>query len=285
MRNMEQATMNHKRQWGPWHATSTASGAPKNASSVGESDNREAASKGSPVDDPTSDFFHESSQILTGLCGTLQVAMLVDSDEHELRRAIQQSVDQGRQLLRLFRSFRAEVRTLHYNATTDPLTGLKNRRTFDEHLSLEISRSLRHRKPFGLLLLDLRKFKLANDQYGHTVGDDILRAVARACVECMRSSDISFRIGGDEFAVLLPHAERPGAETLAKRVARKFEIYAKPLAPNLPLGVDYGIAVCPDDGAGPRELLQTADRNLYEEKQAASQLAPVATNRAFVLAV
>ena len=239
-----------------------------------------------PEHDQTSVFFHESSQILTALCGTLQVATLVDSNPLEYRRTVQQSVKQARRLLQLFRSFRAELKTLRYNATTDHLTGLQNRRTLEEHLSREISRSLRHQEPFAFVLFDLRKFKLANDHYGHAVGDDILRAVARACLECTRASDISCRIGGDEFVILLPDAERFGAETIAERVAQKFETYAKPLAPNAPLGIDYGIAIFPEDGKEPKELFQTADRKLYENKKAVSQLnqSPIARKHAFAQA-
>jgi diguanylate cyclase (GGDEF)-like protein len=200
------------------------------------------------------------------------VALLVDSDAQGYRRTIQHSFEQGERLVQLFRSFREEFETLRYNAGTDPLTGLKNRRTFEEYLGREISRSIRYGTSFALLLLDLRKFKLTNDTYGHAVGDDILRSVARACFEGTRASDISCRIGGDEFAILLPQAERSSVEAFAERVARKFGLYAKPLAPDTPLGIDYGIAIFPEDGDGATKLFQNADEKLYESKQRASRL-------------
>jgi diguanylate cyclase (GGDEF)-like protein len=165
-----------------------------------------------------------------------------------------------------------EVEKLRYNAATDPLTGLKNRRMFEECLGREINRSSRYRTSFAMLLLDLRRFKIANDTYGHATGDKILRSVARASVETIRGSDISCRIGGDEFAILLPQAERASAEALAERIARKFEAYARPLAPDTPVGIDYGIAIFPEDGEGPTELFQAADRNLYASKQRPSRL-------------
>ncbi|MGA2611739.1 MAG: GGDEF domain-containing protein, partial [Terriglobia bacterium] len=115
-----------------------------------------------------------------------------------------------------------ELEKLRHNAATDPLTGLKNRRMFEEYLGGEINRSSRYGTSFALLLLDLRRFKIANDTYGHATGDEILRSVARASVETIRGSDISCRIGGDEFAILLPQAERSSAETLAERIAGKF---------------------------------------------------------------
>jgi diguanylate cyclase (GGDEF)-like protein len=160
-----------------------------------------------------------------------------------------------------------ELEKLRHNAATDPLTGLKNRRIFEENLAREINRGRRYGTSFAILLLDLRRFKLANDTYGHATGDEILRSVARASVETIRGSDISCRIGGDEFAILLPQAERASAEALAERIARKFEAYARPLAPNTPVGVDYGIAIFPQDGEEAAKLYQTADKNLYESKQ------------------
>jgi hypothetical protein len=106
--------------------------------------------------------------------------------------------------------------------------------------------------------------------------------VARASVETIRGSDISCRIGGDEFAILLPQAEKSSAEALAERIAGKFETYAKPLAPNTPVGIDYGIAIFPEDGEDATHLFQSADKNLYESKQRAARLqeAPVVTARA-----
>lgn len=165
-----------------------------------------------------------------------------------------------------------ELEKLRHNAATDPLTGLKNRRMFDDHLAREINRAGRYQSSFALLLMDLRRFKLANDAYGHAVGDEILRSVARASVETIRGSDIACRIGGDEFAILIPQAERASAEALAERIARKFEAYAKPLAPATPVGIDYGIAIFPEDGDAAARLFQTADKNLYQNKQKASRL-------------
>ena len=90
-----------------------------------------------------------------------------------------------------------ELEKLRHNAATDSLTGLKNRRMFEEYLVREINRSSRYGTSFALLLLDLRGFKSVNDTYGHATGDEILRSVARASLETIRGSDISCRIGGD----------------------------------------------------------------------------------------
>ncbi len=159
-----------------------------------------------------------------------------------------------------------ELKKLRYNAATDPLTGLNNRRMFEEHLGQEIGRSTRYGYPFVLLAFDLRNFKSVNDAYGHAAGDEILRTVARSCLETLRGSDIPCRTGGDEFAIILPQADRPGSVVLAERIARKFEAYARPFAPGAPVGIDYGMAVFPEEGQDFNSLIAVADRSLYASK-------------------
>lgn len=162
-----------------------------------------------------------------------------------------------------------ELKKLRHDATTDPLTGLNNRRMFEEYLGQEIDRCTRYGSSFALLLLDLHEFKGANDTYGHATGDEILRSVARASIGAIRGSDIPCRTGGDEFAILLPEAGRSGAQALAERIARRFEEYARPLAPSTPVGMDYGIAVFPEDGHDAASLFASADKSLYVSKQKA----------------
>ena len=162
-----------------------------------------------------------------------------------------------------------ELRKLRYNAATDPLTGLNNRRIFEEYMHREINRASRYGTSFALLSLDLRKFKSVNDTYGHAAGDEILRCVARASLEAIRGSDISCRTGGDEFAILLPQAERGSAEVLAERIARKFQEYANSVAPNTAVAIDYGIAIFPEDGHDAATLFASADKTLYASKHRA----------------
>jgi len=162
-----------------------------------------------------------------------------------------------------------ELKKLRYNAATDSLTGLNNRRMFEEYLGQELDRSTRYGTSFALLALDLRNFKSVNDLYGHSAGDEILRSVARASLETLRGSDIACRTGGDEFTILLPQAERPGAVVLAERIARKFEAYSRSFTPRAPVGIDYGIAIFPEDGKDASSLLAAADRSLYASKQKA----------------
>ncbi len=168
-----------------------------------------------------------------------------------------------------------ELRKLRYNAGTDSLTGLNNRRIFEEQLNREINRGSRHGSIFSLLSLDLRKFKSVNDTYGHAMGDEVLRGVARACAEVLRASDTTSRTGGDEFAILLPEAERASAQALAERIARKFQAYARDIAPDTSVAIDYGIAIFPEDGHDAATLFASADKALYANKQRAHRRAAV----------
>lgn len=162
-----------------------------------------------------------------------------------------------------------ELKRLRQSAATDPLTSLYNRRLFDESLAKELSRSQRYSYPLGLLLLDLRNFKKANDTYGHAIGDEILISLAQACTETIRGSDYACRIGGDEFGLLLPQSDGKSASALARRIVHKFEHQAQRLAPDAGPGLDYGVASFPEDGDKPASLFEVADRRLYAYKKEA----------------
>lgn len=159
-----------------------------------------------------------------------------------------------------------ELKRLRHNAATDPLTGLYNRRLFQEYMAKELARSQRYGSPLALLLFDLRNFKRVNDTYGHATGDEILRSVARAFRESIRGSDHGFRIGGDEFSVLLPQSESPSAHGLAQRITEKFERQARIVAPDAESGLNYGVASYPKDGESAERLYEVADHNLYTHK-------------------
>ena len=124
-----------------------------------------------------------------------------------------------------------EFRKLQVNAVTDPLTGLYNRRLFAESFEKELNRARRYGLPLSILILDLRRFKDVNDKYGHPRGDDVLRAVAGTLQKTMRTSDSAFRIGGDEFALLLPQTDAPQALALSRRIGSVFAESLDPLHP------------------------------------------------------
>jgi diguanylate cyclase (GGDEF)-like protein len=106
-------------------------------------------------------------------------------------------------------------------ATTDPLTGLANRRHFLGALDAEWSRFQRYYRSLSILMIDIDYFKNVNDSYGHAVGDEAIRAVAEACLQGKRKSDIVGRVGGEEFAVLLPETTLTRARIVAERIRRR----------------------------------------------------------------
>ena len=104
---------------------------------------------------------------------------------------------------------------LRHLADHDPLTGLRNRRLFEHDLRLQVARSRRYGEVAALMVIDLDEFKQVNDQHGHKVGDDALKAVASALMRRLRETDLVARLGGDEFAVLLPHIDQAGVASVA----------------------------------------------------------------------
>jgi diguanylate cyclase (GGDEF)-like protein len=161
-----------------------------------------------------------------------------------------------------------ELKKLQVNAATDPLTGLYNRRLFEEYFEKELNRSRRYDLSLALITLDLHMFKDVNDRFGHPRGDEVLRLAASTLRHSMRTSDYAFRIGGDEFALLLPQADSEQAGTLGRRIHTNFAAVLQPQRMDLPLGLDYGLAVYPQDGDQISTLTKIADERLYQMKYA-----------------
>jgi diguanylate cyclase (GGDEF)-like protein len=159
-----------------------------------------------------------------------------------------------------------DFRKLQINAATDSLTGLYNRRLFDEYCEKELNRAKRYGQHLAVVILDLHKLKEVNDRLGHLQGDQVLQLAAATLRKTLRASDFAFRIGGDEFALLLPQTDPEQATTLCRRVRSLYE--AEIRARHIALGVtlDFGIAVHPQDGAQKAELMGVADERLYELK-------------------
>ncbi|WP_374676218.1 diguanylate cyclase domain-containing protein [Ideonella sp.] len=154
---------------------------------------------------------------------------------------------------------------------TDGLTGIANRRRFDRRLREEWQRAQRHGVPMALLLADVDHFKAYNDHYGHPAGDDCLRRVATLLQGCaQRSSDLVARVGGEEFAVLLPHTGAAEAEEVASRCLQALRRQALPHAASptaAHLTLSIGVARLAGPGDTPDELVARADRALYEAKR------------------
>jgi diguanylate cyclase (GGDEF)-like protein len=153
---------------------------------------------------------------------------------------------------------------LEQEAQTDFLTGLGNHRLFHERLRREMDRTDRYGRPLSLIVFDLDDFKFLNDLHGHLEGDLVLRRVAAAAMEGLRASDVACRIGGEEFAILLPETGKRAARAAADRlVVRVRELPDAVRATT----VSCGVASFPSDGAGVTEFLAAADAALYAAKE------------------
>ncbi len=161
-----------------------------------------------------------------------------------------------------------ELKTLQVNAVTDPLTGLYNRRLFGESFEKELNRSRRYGAQLGLVILDLHRFKEVNDKHGHPRGDEVLRAAATTLKKALRTSDSAFRIGGDEFALLLPQADADQALALSRRVETVFAETLQALQLSVSVNMDHGVATFPQDGEQADQLIRVADERLYRLKHA-----------------
>jgi diguanylate cyclase (GGDEF)-like protein len=168
-----------------------------------------------------------------------------------------------------------ELRKLQINATTDPLTGLYNRRFFDDYFEKELNRSIRYTHKLALVVFDLHRFKEVNDRYGHPQGDALLQMAAATLRKSLRTSDYAFRIGGDEFALLLPQSDTEQAAILSRRLRTAYADSIEPLNLRLPLALDYGLAVYPEDGELQEVLIRVADERLYQLKNGTRASAPV----------
>nr|WP_231126784.1 sensor domain-containing diguanylate cyclase [Motilibacter aurantiacus] len=149
-------------------------------------------------------------------------------------------------------------------ATTDALTGVANRRSFDEALERELSRSSRSGAPLSLALLDIDFFKRLNDTYGHQTGDVALQRVAAAVAQAVRGEDIVARYGGEEFALVMPGTALADAAAVAERVRAAVQDIA--VEPRVTVSV--GVAAHPQAGQEPAGLVAAADAALYASKEA-----------------
>ena len=159
-----------------------------------------------------------------------------------------------------------DLKKLELNAVTDPLTGLYNRRLFGESFEKELNRARRYTQPLSLVILDLHRFKEVNDKHGHPRGDEVLRVTAVTLKKALRTSDSAFRIGGDEFALLLPQTDSPQALALSRRIETVFAEMIRPLQLEVAVSMDHGLAIFPQDAEQADQLIRIADERLYRQK-------------------
>ncbi|MDQ1443830.1 MAG: hypothetical protein QOI20_294, partial [Acidimicrobiaceae bacterium] len=157
-------------------------------------------------------------------------------------------------------------------ATTDGLTGIANRRSFDIGLERELSRAFRNDSPLTVVLLDLDHFKQLNDTYGHQVGDEVLRMVGGALSEHCRDFDMAARYGGEEFAVIMPGCDEAESVEAAERLRRVVAQADSPVA----VTASFGVATYPGNGSTVDDLIKAADDALYQSKRAGRDRVTVA---------
>ena len=171
-------------------------------------------------------------------------------------------------------------RELERLTNVDGLTGLSNRRYFNEYIEAEWKRAVRSSKPLSILMIDVDHFKLYNDTYGHLAGDDVLRKVALTLREsCKRSTDLAARYGGEEFAITLPETPSTEIQRLGEEICQAVEALSLPhsassTAKCVTISVG-GATTIPQQGEGFSQLVDAADKALYEAKRAGRNRAAV----------
>lgn len=159
-------------------------------------------------------------------------------------------------------------KAIKHMAHHDALTGLPNRRLFNERISLEISRSHRNNQKIGIMLFDLDHLKEVNDSFGHSVGDLLLQAVAQRCLGLLRKSDTVARMGGDEFLLILPEMKQSNDAVLtAERILSALSTPFLLEGNQINITTSIGIVFFPDDGTEVDELIKKADIAMYKAKE------------------
>ncbi len=159
---------------------------------------------------------------------------------------------------------------LERTATLDALTGLWNRRAFDDRIVEEVARALRYETPLSLLMIDIDGFKRVNDTYGHLAGDHVLKSVATSLCSDVRDVDIAVRYGGDEFALVLPATNKTAAFAVAEKLRESIARRPVPVngdPPSISVTISIGVAALRVPDGTPLDLLEAADRALYVAKE------------------
>jgi diguanylate cyclase (GGDEF)-like protein len=157
-------------------------------------------------------------------------------------------------------------------ATTDALTGLPNRRAFDEAILRDLARTTRQGGPLSLAVLDVDHFKMFNDTYGHAIGDDVLKVVGRTLAGCLRQGDVGARYGGEEFVLILPNTDTAGAKIAADRVreavaAQIIETAKGKVGVTVSIGIATFVGGAGAEPIAPDSLFARADKGLYKAKE------------------
>ncbi|MDH5670912.1 MAG: GGDEF domain-containing protein [Myxococcales bacterium] len=192
---------------------------------------------------------------------------------HRASNLLGEDVKTYRPLLECLARQSCELDQLRRLAGRDALTGVANRRCFQESLEREQARAERQGECFALVLLDLDGLKAINDTHGHAAGDTVIVAVAEACTASVRSSDVVARLGGDEFAIIMVGANGEGARASGERIRAAIEAVETPFGRPR---ISVGVAASDEIRAGEDSLFERADRELYRDKAGRKAEAQVA---------
>ena len=179
------------------------------------------------------------------------------ADNHQTRQQLQQQQFQAEDL-------RQQVDNLEELASTDPLTGLPNRRAFDERFGQMVDIARRSKEEVGLMLIDIDHFKQVNDRYGHEVGDKVIQQLGRGLLQLARAADIPCRIGGDEFQLAAVGTSAAGLSKLARRLQQYLQQQRK----HLGVGCTLSIGIATTLQSPLEDLFKAADTALYQSKKA-----------------
>ncbi len=210
---------------------------------------------------------NERRDVIDGLAAGADDYIVKPFDREELLFRIRS----GERVVRLEEALAERNRQLAMMALVDGLTGIGNRRSFDEQFHRTFSQSVRYHNPLSIVMVDIDHFKRYNDSLGHEAGDEALRRVARCLAAGIRASDAAFRYGGEEFVVLLPETHQDGARGVARRLVELVRREGIPHPENPPRGVvtiSAGVSTyVPGTIVTENELLKAADDALYEAKR------------------
>jgi len=200
-----------------------------------------------------------------GVLGTLVLGSAeAGAFDRERMRQLEMVALQAGESIQRARLFDATERL----ATTDGLTGLTNHRTFQGRLDEHLQAAQRYGRKVSLLLCDIDHFKSVNDTYGHPVGDQVLKGVARILAKEARTTDVVARYGGEEFAVVMPETDTAGALVIAERIRERIaRLVTETDQGSLQVTMSLGVATFPDDASQKGELVEKADGCLYHAKR------------------
>ncbi|ODN67621.1 putative diguanylate cyclase YegE [Methylophaga muralis] len=208
-----------------------------------------------------------ASTVLTGEPATLEYPLMVEGKEYYFLERLTALDDKHVLAFIIDITSRREAESkLEWQAYHDGLTGLANRLMFFEFINKLIQDYRRNKREFTILFIDLNGFKAINDNYGHHAGDEILKHTANHLLSILRQTDTLARLGGDEFAVLLPETSPAQAQRVIETIADAIQKPLVYLGNRLCVTASIGMASCPQDATSADELINTADKRMYEVK-------------------